>query len=88
MKGICFRISIVLNTGSAVILWGLGFFGMLWMSQHHPSIASLFPTAMGGWTGGFAAILFKQWSNNKLDLDAAKAKVGPELTEIKTAAGK
>lgn len=73
MKGLSLKITIVINTGAALLLWAMGFFGMLWMSQHHPAIERLFPVAMGGWTGGLVAILFKQYSNNKLDLEAARS---------------
>ena len=80
------NIAININSGAGLILWALGFFGLLWMAQHHPSIQALYPVAVAGWTGGFIAILFKRYSDNKLDLEAARSGVGESLGKIKVAA--
>lgn len=83
MKCIRFSVTININSGAGLILWALGFFGLLWMAQHHPAIQSVYPVAVTGWTGGFIAILFKRYSDNKLDLQAARDGVGEALDKIK-----
>lgn len=77
---------VVLNSGAALIIWGLGFFGILWMAQHHPAIEGLVPVVLPTWTAGFGGYLVKQNADNKLDVQVAKEGTGDNLNRIKTQA--
>lgn len=70
------KLCVSINSGMALIIYALGFFGMLWMAQNHPAIERMFPVALAGWTGAVSFFWIKRNSNNKINLETEKLKVG------------
>lgn len=68
-------VKISINTGTGLLLWAAGFFGLVYLAAHYPAVERIFPVALAGWTGGFISFLLKRNSNNKIDLEAAKVGV-------------
>jgi hypothetical protein len=62
-----------INSGAAGIIWAIGFFVMLGLVAISKAIATQYPIAVAGWTGGLVSILLKNNANNRLDLEAAKS---------------
>ena len=64
-----------LNSGAALVLYTISYFGLNFMAAFFSAIAQLYPVALGGLTGAFAGFLVKRNSNNKITLEAEKAGV-------------
>jgi len=73
------------NSGAAGLIWVGGFFVLLALVALSKDIAAQYPIALTGWTGGLISILFKNNSDNKLDIEEAKVGNGTveALNQIK-----
>jgi hypothetical protein len=67
------QMNISINSGTALLLFVLSYFLLVWMAQHHDSIERIYPVALGGLVGAFSGYLLKRNSNNKIELEAGKA---------------
>ena len=79
-----FRIKI--NSGVALVLFLIAFFGLLFMLPYFAAVEKNFVAAGTFLVGAFGGYLTKAHGDNKLDLEAAKANVGDGVDRIKQAA--
>lgn len=75
-------IKISINSGTALLLFLVAFFGLLWMG-HNQAVERMFPVAIAALVGAFSGYLLKQNADNKLDVEAAKGDLGVKLNDIK-----
>jgi hypothetical protein len=67
-KGFSFRANLQINSGMALILFVVCFFGLLWMARGHPEVAEVYTMALTGLLTAFGGYLVKRNSNNKIEL--------------------
>jgi hypothetical protein len=65
-----FKISI--NSGAALVLWLVAFFGVLFVSKLVPAVASSLILTLAALTTGFGGYLKKRDANNAKALEAEK----------------
>lgn len=69
-------IRISINSGAALVLFVLAFFGLLGLVALSPAVAGVYAVALGGLTLAFGGYLKKRDSNNKVALEAQKVELG------------
>lgn len=69
-------IKISINSGTALLLFLGAFFLFLGFVALFPPVEKNFLVGLGGLTGAFVGYLKKRDSNNKIDLQAEKLKLG------------
>lgn len=69
-------IRISINSGAALVLFVLAFFGLLGLVAASTAIAAAFIPAAGALLAAFGGYLKKRDSNNKVALEAQKVELG------------
>lgn len=69
-------VKISINSGTALILFLISFFGLVVLAAFFPAVERLFVPALTGLTGALGGYLVKRANNNKLASEETKAKIG------------
>lgn len=81
-------VRIKISTGTGLLIYMAGFFGILLAAKWIPAVASQLTGTLSAWTLGFGGFLAQAHGSNKLDVQTAQAGQGAvtALNEIKVAA--
>lgn len=73
---------VVINSGTALLLYLMAFFGLTWMAQHHEAIERIYGLALGGLTFAFGSFLVRRTASDKTETAAniEKLKMGAAAT--------
>lgn len=74
------KISVSINSGAALILFVVSFFGLVLLAAGSDKVVSIFAVALTGLTAAFSGYLLKRNANNKIGLEAKRV----EITNGKT----
>ena len=69
-------IRISINSGAALVLFIIAFFGLLGLVAISPAVAAVYAVALGGLTLGFGGYLKKRDANNEKALKVQIAELG------------
>jgi uncharacterized membrane protein len=71
-KSLNIVIKIDINSGAALLLYLISFFGLIFLVRHHAPVENVFPVASAALTGAFAGFLVKRSSDRKVGLEQTR----------------